>query len=183
MQENPIKEVFIKLANGNPGAAQFLVNLAKEFPNDFSGLAMIMARNHLTGSRVYMLWNDANNRDTAATVQLLLQIGNGRLPMAVVEKHLNEGWCRPFTPDEYLWPGDRAVCPRFYSRVDYQNNSAIQCHGQTLVFSNRQQRDAHYHEACCENPNLCMIRERRNVLRAEVLPMWPDLTKEDDRHE
>ena len=183
MHQTPIGQIFTLLADSNPGAAQFLIAMAKEFPDDFFDLTMIMAQHKLIGSRMYMLWNDANDRDTAATVQLLRQIGSGHLPMAVVEQHLAEGRCRPFTPDEYLRPGDRAVCPRFYSRVDYQNKSVIQCHGQALAFPNRQQRDAHYHGACCGNPNLCMIMGRSNVQRADVLPMWPDLTKEDGSHE
>ena len=104
MHQTPIEQIFTLLADSNPGAAQFLIAMAKEFPDDFFGLTMIMAQHKLIGSRMYMLWNDANDRDTAATVQLLRQIGSGRLPMAVVEQHLAEGWCRPFTPDEEM-PG------------------------------------------------------------------------------
>lgn len=183
MNQTPIEQIFTLLADENPGAAQFLVAMAKESPDDFFGLTMIMAQHKLIGSRIYMLWNDATDRDTAATVQLLRQIGSGRLPMTVVEKHLAEGRCRPFTPDEYLQPGDRAVCPRFYSRVDYQNRSLIQCHGQALAFPNRQQRDAHYFGACCGNPHLCGIIGRGSVQRAEVWPMRPEAMKEDDSHE
>lgn len=104
IHQTPVEAVFTMLAAGNPGAAHFLVDLAKKFPEDFCDLTLIMAKHHLVGSRVYMLWNDANDRDTAATAELLRKIGSGRLPIDVVEAHLAEGRCRPFTPDEEIQP-------------------------------------------------------------------------------
>ena len=101
MNQTPVERIFTVLAQGNPGCAQFLCELAKHTQDEFWDYTKILARNRLTGSRAYMLWNDANNRDIVATAQLLRDIGSGRLSMEVVEAHLAEVWCRPFTPDEY----------------------------------------------------------------------------------
>jgi len=104
MYQSPIERVFTMLAQGNPGCVLFLAELAKAAPVDFWNYAATLTKYRLFGSRAYMLWNDACGRDINATMEVLAKIGSGRLPMSVVEAHLAEGWCRPFTPDEETEP-------------------------------------------------------------------------------
>ena len=63
--------VSIDLFEGNPGAIQFCVEaydtdmLAAE--NGFQR----MERHHIRGSKLYMLWNDCCNRDTARAIEIM----------------------------------------------------------------------------------------------------------------
>lgn len=101
MAINPVKETIMMLSEGNPGCMQMLLDVAKVAPNDFYDVVFTLARHKITGSRAYMLWNDACDRDTRATVDLIRSIYMGRLPIETVEAHLAEVRCRPFAPSEY----------------------------------------------------------------------------------
>lgn len=63
--------VSFDLFEGNPGAIQFCMEaydadmLAAE--NGFQR----MERHHIRGSKLYMLWNDCCNRDTARAIEIM----------------------------------------------------------------------------------------------------------------
>lgn len=96
-----LTEIIFQLCKGNPGCLSMVVDVAKVIqPEKFPAFALTLAHNDLTGSRAYMLWNDACNRDTTAMIALVEKIEIGQLPMSTVEAHLSAGWCAPFTPQE-----------------------------------------------------------------------------------
>lgn len=94
-------EVIWYLAQGNPGCIAFLNELAEYTGQYFAKYANILKAKRLTGSRAYMIWNDACDRNIEKTVELLRDIGTGRLSMRVVDNHIATGRCFPFSPDEY----------------------------------------------------------------------------------
>ena len=52
------------IAEGNPGAMTFMLSAYNSYP-DLANLALFrMERNRITGSALYMLWNDCCDRDT-----------------------------------------------------------------------------------------------------------------------
>lgn len=97
----PNLEVIIYLAENNPGCIAFLKELEQFTGMYFMKYATILHDNKLTGSRAYMLWNDACDRDIEKTTDLLRDIFSGRLSMNTVNKHLAEVRCRPFTYSDY----------------------------------------------------------------------------------
>lgn len=54
--------------------------------------------------------------------------------------------------------GLTAICPKFVARVDHQSFSWIQCKGWDIPYFDRDERDAAYRAACCNNPDACPIR-------------------------
>lgn len=94
-------EVIGYLAQGNPGCIAFLNELAEHTGQYFAKYANILKVKRLTGSRAYMIWNDACARNIEETVELLRDIGTGRLSMRVVDNHMATGRCFPFSPEEY----------------------------------------------------------------------------------
>ena len=91
-------------ANGNPGCATFLAELTRlsgtnePFAYVFN---TIFKYPELRGSKAYMIWNDACDRDLDKAYKVFVAIYNGWLPMEVVRAHLAEGCCAPFKPEEY----------------------------------------------------------------------------------
>ena len=105
MYQTPFERIVTKMAKGNPGCAVMLVEIAKTRPpEDLFDVVKTFTAHDITGSRAYMLWNDACNRNTAELVELARKIGSGLLPMNTVNAHLAEGRCRPFTADEETGP-------------------------------------------------------------------------------
>lgn len=105
MHQNPFERIVTIMAKGNPGCATMLVEIAKTRPpEDFYCVVDTFLTHGITGSRAYMLWNDACNRNTADLVELASKISSGRLPMNTVNAHLAEVRCRPFTADEETGP-------------------------------------------------------------------------------
>lgn len=92
----------IMVSQGNPGCMGMMLDIFKRNGEkeamEMVGMATVL---RLTGSQMYMLWNDALNRDHQAMLKLWEDIRSGRLPIATVRKHLAEGRCRPFSADEY----------------------------------------------------------------------------------
>lgn len=89
-------------AKGNPGCATFLAELYKLDRGCLDRVLRVMSRYpDLRGSNGYMIWNDACERDHMAAFRVFNDIATGCLPLSIVHKHLAEGRCAPFRPEEY----------------------------------------------------------------------------------
>lgn len=50
---------------------------------------------------------------------------------------------------------ERAKCPRFRDRNDYQGVSRIGCNKLNIRFASQRLRDAHYRRCCCRSYEKC----------------------------
>ena len=76
--------VSFQICENNPGALTFLkqaYNMNAGFAEIAFGIAQ---RNGIKGDKLYMLWNDCCNRDTAKALDVLI-----RNPIEDVIKHIN----------------------------------------------------------------------------------------------
>ncbi len=95
-----VQDVFLKMAEGNPGALNCLFAMISK-KDWFGGLDPVMLIIQLDdmeiyGSNLYMLWNDCCNQDL---VQMELVIRNyqcGRLTKEVIMDNLKGGRGTPF---------------------------------------------------------------------------------------
>ena len=67
-----VPEWVAKLADGNPGALTFIAQTLQIFGWDM-GEEMLkkMLENNITGSKLYMLWNDCCNRNTLIALNII----------------------------------------------------------------------------------------------------------------
>ena len=73
------------IAEGNPGAMTFMLSAYNSYP-DLANLAFFrMERNGITGSALYMLWNDCCDRDTKLAVEAALYC-----PLGYLKYHINK---------------------------------------------------------------------------------------------
>ena len=73
------------IAEGNPGAMTFMLSAYNSYP-DLANLALFsMERNGITGSALYMLWNDCCDRDTKMAVEAALYC-----PLGFLKDHINK---------------------------------------------------------------------------------------------
>lgn len=89
--------VTFDICEGNPGALQFLMAAYDTALFKAETAFQRMQDNHITGARLYMLWNDCCDRDT----ELALQIACAA-PIVQIVQHINYEGGRgfPFTPEE-----------------------------------------------------------------------------------
>lgn len=74
-----------ELVEGNPGAMTFVRIAYTSYP-DLANLAFFrMERNGITGSALYMLWNDCCDRDTKMAVEAALYC-----PLGFLKDHINK---------------------------------------------------------------------------------------------
>ena len=57
--------------------------------------------------------------------------------------------------------GQRAACPRFRDRVDYQGRSYIRCGGRSWSYKDDQARDRQYRCFCCGYYRQCRLFEEK----------------------
>lgn len=86
------ESVFIKMSEGNPGAAQVVFELLQSEPLELLTCDTI----GLYGEKLYMLWNDCCNRDMAVMHKVLLAYRTGRVSADEIHEHLSGGYGRPF---------------------------------------------------------------------------------------
>lgn len=81
---NPV-DALKRAGAGNPGAIIFITELFSEFnPNLAAQILERMLFNGIKGSRLYMLWNDCCERDTAKTALIALTY-----PIKDIKAHIN----------------------------------------------------------------------------------------------
>lgn len=96
-EEMSVKDILIERSEGNPGALTFLMeelNLGDEmrFIVDVSFFDMY----EIYGSKLYMFWNDACNRDLDKVKETILLIISNMVPKEKVHENLNRGRALPF---------------------------------------------------------------------------------------
>lgn len=89
--------VNFSICEGNPGCMQFLMTAYRENPFAAEEAFLRMQIFDITGSKLYMLWNDCCGRDTKQAV-LIAQF----MPIDEIVKHINYEGGRgiPFTEEE-----------------------------------------------------------------------------------
>ena len=89
--------VSFSICEGNPGCMQFLMAAYHEDPFGAEGAFQRMQIFGITGSKLYMLWNDCCGRDTKLAVVIAQTI-----PIDEIIKHINYEGGRgiPFTEEE-----------------------------------------------------------------------------------
>ena len=93
------------IAEGNPGAMTFMLSAYNSYP-DLANLALFrMERNGITGSALYMLWNDCCDRDTKMAVEAALYC-----PLGFLKYHINKR-------------GGRGIKIEIEDIVEFKNNS------------------------------------------------------------
>ncbi len=85
------------ICGGNPGALQFLMDAYRVDMFKAEAAFQRMQDNNITGTKLYMLWNDCCGRDT----KLALQIAQ-TAPIDKIVEHINYEGGRgfPFTEEE-----------------------------------------------------------------------------------
>lgn len=82
--EKRTEMLVIDVCAGNPGALTFAMAAIEKDPGAaFHGLNR-MKEAGITGSRLYMLWNDCCSRDTAETLKVMLDY-----PIDLIHRHIN----------------------------------------------------------------------------------------------
>lgn len=89
--------VSFDICEGNPGALRFLMTAYRLDMFKAESAFQRMQDNHITGTKLYMLWNDCCNRDT----ELALRIAHAA-PIDKIVEHINYEGGRgfPFTEEE-----------------------------------------------------------------------------------
>ena len=96
-KEMTVKDILIEMSEGNPGALSFLMeelNLGDEirFVVDVSFFDMY----EIYGSKLYMFWNDACNRDLDKVKETILLIVSNKIPKEKIHENLDRGRALPF---------------------------------------------------------------------------------------
>lgn len=96
-QKGQIPMVGFDICGGNPGALQFLMTAYRDNPLEAEAAFQRMQDNNITGTKLYMLWNDCCGRDT----ELAVRIAHAASIDKIVE-HINYEGGRgfPFTQEE-----------------------------------------------------------------------------------
>ena len=89
--------VSFDICEGKPGALQFLMQAYQANPFGAEAMFRNFRDNGVTGSKLYMFWNDCCGRDT----QMAMSIGRNR-PIEEIIQHINyeEGRGIPFEREE-----------------------------------------------------------------------------------
>ena len=94
-----------ELVEGNPGAMTFVRIAYTSYPDLADYAFFRMECNGITGSALYMLWNDCCNRDTKMAVEAALYC-----PLGFLKDHINKG-------------GGRGIKIEIKDLVEFKNNS------------------------------------------------------------
>lgn len=82
----------IRLADGNPGALTFIMEAGKMFDERADKGFKRMQAHNITGSKLYILWNDCCGRDTQKAIKVMFEED-----IKTIFKHINhEGRGLPF---------------------------------------------------------------------------------------
>ena len=90
------------ICKGNIGAMSFVTEAFNLSPIQSIGAFTKMSQNHIEGDKLYMLWNDCLDRDTARAIKVMLFV-----PIEEIERHINYDAGRgiPFTEEELVEQG------------------------------------------------------------------------------
>lgn len=79
------KERILKLVNGNIGALSFLDKLIDFLTNS---TIETLEKMGITGSELYMLWNDCCDRDFTKVQEVINKFSNGEFTKEYIQKHI-----------------------------------------------------------------------------------------------
>jgi len=65
--------VTFDICEGNPGALNFLIQAYDSDPFKAETAFQKLQDSNITGDKLYMIWNDCCNRDTARAVDMILE--------------------------------------------------------------------------------------------------------------
>lgn len=103
-----IMDIVMKMAEGNPGALTFIMELMKHQQSaGIDGMVLLLHLDDigLYGSPLYMLWNDCCDRDLGKVEVVMRNYQFGKLTKDQILKQVSGGRGRPFenlTPVEEL---------------------------------------------------------------------------------
>lgn len=92
----PPKEIILRMAEGNPGAAKAIMEMSRYYP--LNSLLMELDYYHIYGERIYMLWNDCCDRDANWAIQTLRFFKDNNIPHSVIHANFDKGRATPFIP-------------------------------------------------------------------------------------
>ena len=94
--------VSFNICEGNPGALIFLLSACDVDMFGAYGAFQRMQKNGITGSKLYVLWNDCCGRDTALALKVMKYSS-----IEKIKEHINHDGGRgfAFTTEEIEWGG------------------------------------------------------------------------------
>ena len=91
----PRDMVNFSICEGNPGALTFLMDAYTKRPVDAEMGFRRMRNAGITGSRLYMIWNDCCNRVTEKAIDIM-----NKEPIESIREHISRPYGVPFTEEE-----------------------------------------------------------------------------------
>lgn len=89
-------DVIIKMSEGNPGAAVFLMEALKEDRANLIKIILPLDTLEIYGSKIYMLWNDSCSRNVKKVEKVIEAWRTGKLSKERIHQNLNQGRATPF---------------------------------------------------------------------------------------
>ena len=90
------RDMIIKMAEGNPGALTFLMEALNEDQMNMMNIILSADVLEIYGSKLYMLWNDACNREVSKVRDVFDAWITGALSKERIHENLNQGRAKPF---------------------------------------------------------------------------------------
>lgn len=94
LTDTPI-DIIVKMSEGNPGAMAFMGQALKE-PENLILIVLPLDTLEVYGSKIYMLWNDACDRDIEKVKRVIERWRTGELTKEEIHTNLNRGRALPF---------------------------------------------------------------------------------------
>lgn len=94
LTDTPINAI-VKMSEGNPGAMSFMAQALKE-PENLILIILPLDTLEIYGSKIYMLWNDACDRDIKKVKRVIERWRTGELTKEEIHTNLNRGRALPF---------------------------------------------------------------------------------------
>lgn len=96
------KELIVDVAEGNPGALAFCMELLKIDPAEGFYNILRLKRYKVTGPKAYMLWNDCCGRNTKEAAGVLKECASGRISPEELREHVDRPWGLKFDMEEIM---------------------------------------------------------------------------------
>ena len=92
-----LKDILALMANGNPGALSFLMEVLNTMDEDrFLRYIEFFNDNDIYGSKLYMFWNDSCDRDLAKVDETIELLKTNNISKEKIHENLNRGRALPF---------------------------------------------------------------------------------------
>lgn len=92
-----LKDILAIMANGNPGALSFLIELINTMDEDrFIRYIEFFNNNDIYGSKLYMFWNDSCDKDLELVDKTIDMLEYNSIDKEIIHENLNRGRALPF---------------------------------------------------------------------------------------